>query len=79
MDSRFAVALAPFFQPPRVNIGGDNIAFIFHHGGQSEGFSAGAGAIIQHAHSRLYAADKRNKLRAFILDFDKPFRIGLGG
>ena len=65
-----------------VDVGRVNLAAILHHGGQRQGFSAGAGGQIDDLFAGLGAGEQRGELRAFVLDFDRTLakaRLGMDG
>ncbi len=53
-----------------VDVGGVNLAAVFHRRGERQRLAAGAGAKIDHLLAGLGAGKQRGELRALVLDFD---------
>ena len=59
-----------------VDVGGIDLAAIFHGGSERQGLAASAGGKIDHLLAGFGAGKNRGKLRAFVLDFDKTLAKG---
>ncbi len=59
-----------------VDVGGVDLAAIFHRRRQRQRLAAGAGGEIDHLLAGLGAGKNRGKLRAFVLDFDGTLAKG---
>ena len=69
-------ALVDRRQPALVDVGGVDLAAVFHRRRERQRLAAGAGAEIDHLLAGLCAGKERGKLRALVLDFDQALEKG---
>ncbi len=71
-DAGAAQPLAGAFEPPRRDIAGDELAAVFHLGGERQRLAAGAGAEIDDPHAGARIGEEGGQLRALVLHLDEP-------